>query len=251
MEQLYKLSNFTGYSLNTDDGAIGELEEILFDDQCWTVRYFIVSTGSWLMQREVLVLPAMLNSINEKAQTLNVSLTREQVENCPPVNTKLPVSRHYEQEYYQYYGRKPYWSGTHPMFAPSIQVPIPIKGKLKKPEDPHLRSSNVVKRYSIHASDGDIGQVEDFILGKEGWTVKYLEINTRKWLPGKHILVAPTWIRHIDWVKQEVMVDLSREAIKAAPVYDPSTIISQEYQAALLKHYGMSFEEEEGHKKAE
>ena len=168
MDQFYKLNNLTGYSLNVDDGEIGKVEEVLFDDQCWIVRYFIVSTGSWLMQREVLISPSMITGINEEVKTLDVSLTREQVKNCPPVSTKLPVSRHYEQEYYQYYGKEPYWSGN-TMFNPSIYVSQPIEGKLRDPKDPHLRSSNVVKAYSIRASNGDIGQVEDFILGKEGW----------------------------------------------------------------------------------
>ena len=119
-----------------------------------------------------------------------------------------------------------------------------IEGKLKKPDNPNLRSSDVVKAYSICASDGDIGQAEDFILEKKGWKIGYLEINTGKWLPGKHVLVSPTWIRHIDWVKQEIKVDLNCEVIETAPFYDPSKAISQEYQTALFKHYGLSYEEE-------
>ena len=243
MEQFYKLSNLTGHSLNAVDGEIGKLEEVLFDDQLWIVRYFIVSTGDWLMQREVLVSPSMISGINEEAKTLDVDLTREQVKNCPPVNTKLPVSRHYEQEYYQHYGKDPYWSGN-AMFSPSIYVSQPIEGMLKKPDDPHLRSSDVVSTYNIRASDGDIGQAEDFILGKEGWDISYLEINTGKWIPGKHVRIAPTWIRQIDWVKQVVTVDLNYEVIKTAPSYDPAKVISQEYQIALFEHYGLSYEEE-------
>ena len=243
MDQFYKLNNLTGFNLNADDGEIGKLEEILFDDLSWTVRYFIVSTGSWLMQREVLISSDMVTGVNEESKTLEVSLTREQVKNSPPVNTKLPVSRHYEQEYYEHYGKEPYWSGN-TMFNPSIYVTQPIEEKLKKPGNPHLRSSNVVKAYSICASDGDIGQAEDFILKKKGWKISYLELNTGKWLPGKHVLVAPTWIRHIDWAKQVVTVDLNCEAIETAPFYDPSKAISQEYQTTLFKHYGLSYEEE-------
>lgn len=243
MEQFHKLKILTGYSLNAVDGEIGRLEEVLFDDQYWTVRYFIVSTGGWLMQREVLISPDMITGINEESKTIDVSLTQELVEKCPPIDTKLPVPRHYEQEYYEYYGKEPYWS-SNAMFSPSIYVSQPIEGKLKKPEDPHLQSSNVVKTYNIRASDGDIGQAEDFILGKKGWEISYLEINTRKWLPGKHVLVAPTWIRNVDWVKQEITVDLNCEAIKTAPPYDPSKTISKEYQITLFEHYGLSYEEE-------
>ena len=51
--------------------------------------------------------------------------------------------------------------------------------------DPHLRSTNNVSGYNIQAIDGEIGNVEDFIIDEETWAIRYLIINTRNWLPGK------------------------------------------------------------------
>lgn len=149
--------------------------------------------------------------------------------NCPPVNTKLPVSRHYEEQYYRHCGWEPYWI-VDPMLGSAPYLPLPAEGAPGEPQHPHLRSSAEVRGYSTHARDGDIGHVEDFIVEEPGWAVRYLEVDTRNWLPGKHVLVAPTWIRQVDWAKQEAEIDLPREAIETAPPYDRSRIISREYQ---------------------
>ena len=53
--------------------------------------------------------------------------------------------------------------------------------------------------------------------------------------------MALAWIRHVDWARQEVTVNLSRDALQSAPPYDASTAISREYEAALHAHYGLDF----------
>ena len=243
MRQTYRLKHLTGYRLDARDGVIGKLEQVYFDDRDWVVRYFIVSTGGWLSGRKVLVVPDVISGIDEEAKLLDVDLTREQVENSPPVDTEQPVSRHYEQEYYLYYGWDPYWSGDS-MLGSQPPVILPSENETKEPEHPHLRSSDEVKHYSIQARDGDIGHVEDFILEVPGWCIRYLEIDTRNWLPGKHVLLAPAWIKQVRWSTQMVAVDLNREVIETAPPYDPDKTISRDYQVALYKHYGMQLDED-------
>jgi hypothetical protein len=95
--------------------------------------------------------------------------------------------------------------------------------------------------YHIHALDGEIGHVEDLILEEPDWTVRYLEINVGIWLFGKKVLIAPAWIQGVDWTRKVVTVDLTREAIESAPAYDPSEVISRDYQVALYGHYGKTY----------
>ena len=245
MQQPRKLDYLNCYSLQASDGEIGQLKQVYFDDQRWTVRYFIVHTGNWLLGQDVLIVPSVITAVDDENKYIKVNLTQEQIKNCPEVTEKLTVSRHYEQEYYRYYGWKPYWVDD-PIFGPATSISPPVKEKnLKDPEHPHLHSSSEVKSYRIHTHDGDIGQVKDFILEEPDWTIRYLEIDTNNWLPGKHVLIAPSWIQQIDWAKQMVIVDLARDMIEKAPPYDPSYVISQEYQLSLYKHYGMKIEGEE------
>lgn len=242
MRQPRKLGHLTGYSLEARDGEIGKLEQVYFDDQHWLTRYFVVRTGGWLFGRQVLVPPAVVSAVDQDKEVMVVELTREQIRNSPPVDSQLPVSRHYEEEFHRYYGWEPYWTGE---MVPGT-VPTPRSGGegLREPSQSHLRSSDEVRNYHIQACDGEIGHVEDFVLEEPDWDIGYLEVDTRNWLPGKHVLVAPAWIREVDWASREVRVDLDREAIRTAPPYDPSLVISRDYEVALFAHYGRQFEEQ-------
>jgi len=44
-------------------------------------------------------------------KTLHVKLHKKQIENSPSIDSHLPVSRQYEEEYYHYYGWPAYWQG--------------------------------------------------------------------------------------------------------------------------------------------
>jgi len=62
MRQLRKLEELTGYLLHARDGEIGKLKQIYFDDKYWTVRYFVVHIGSWLLGQDVLVVPSVVTA---------------------------------------------------------------------------------------------------------------------------------------------------------------------------------------------
>lgn len=240
MQIPYKLSNLKGYRLQTQDGEIGKLKQIYFDDQHWVVRYFVVQTGTWLTAgKDVLIVPSVISAVDEKNECLKVALSRNKIQNCPPVNSALPVSRHYEQEYFRYYGWEPYWQGN-PLFTPEPAASTTLDTNATE-ENTRLRSSEEIVGFPIHAIDGEIGHVKDIILEEPEGTICYLEIDTRNWLPGKHVLIAPTWIKQIDWSRKVVAVDLPQAIIESAPAYDPSEVIGRDYQVALYGHYGKAF----------
>ena len=103
--------------------------------------------------------------------------------------------------------------------------------------DPHLRSTHEVSGYEIHAVDGEIGHVEDFIFDDETWTIRYLIIDTRKWWQGKHVLISPRWIERISLSESKVIVNLSRETIMQAPEYSEESLFTREYETVLHQHY--------------
>lgn len=243
MRQLRKLKDLTGYHLNALDDVIGELKQVYFDDRLWAIRYLVVHTGSWFFGEDVLIVPKVIQGLDEEKRCLDVKLKREQIEKAPPVDSKLPVSRHYEMEYYRHYGWEPYWDTDSFLGIPPLSVPPQDDSLPKLPEDPHLRSSKEVTGYHIHERDDEIGKVEDFILDDHDWTVRYLVIDTGRWLPGKKVLVSPAWIDQIDWAQGAIMVNLDSELIQTAPEYDASTIIGRDYELALYKHYGKAHEQ--------
>lgn len=231
------------YSLLAVDGEIGRVEAFYFDDTAWAIRYLVVNTGGWLTGGHVLISPVAIGDVDEENRTINIELTRHQIENSPSVSADRPVSRRYELAYYQYYGWTPYWelvplSGFPMAGMPMAPPPTPDKISMPGADETHLRSTVEVKGYAIAARDGEIWHVEDFIVDTQYWVIRYLKIDTRNWLPGKHILVNPGWIEEISWTTRTVSVGLSCEAIKGAPDFDPSKAISRGYETRLFKHYG-------------
>jgi hypothetical protein len=105
-------------------------------------------------------------------------------------------------------------------------------------DDPHLRSSNEVMRYYVHASDGDLGHVHGFLVDERSWAIRYLIVNTSNWWVGHKVLIAPQWIDQIDWAECTVSVGLTRERIKHSPPYDPTTPLGREQEAGIHAHYG-------------
>jgi hypothetical protein len=253
---LRSTNDLRGYTLRATDGEIGKVDDFLFDDEQWTIRYMVANTGGWLTGRLVLISPIVLGNVDWEAKTLAVKLTRTQVEQSPDIATDQPVSRQREQELAQYYGYFPYWGGAGLWGAGMVPYAVggPVVPPLAPPAgttateralsstaiehgDQHLRSTREVAGYHIHARDGELGHVDDFIVDDETWAMRYMVIDTRNWWPGKHVLVAPQWIGAIDWDTSSVTVDLLRETIKQGPEYDPA-MLNRAYETALYRHYG-------------
>lgn len=242
---LRSAKHLRGYKIAATDGEIGGLHELLFDDQTWTVRYLVADTGGWLAGRMVLLSPVALAEGDWEGKKLHVQLNKQQVEDSPDISTDQPVSRHYELEYYRYYGWPYYWGraglwgqGMYPVDLATVDE---IQEEASPPDDhvdPHMRSTNEVTQYNIQARDGEIGHVSDFLVDDQTWSIRYMLVDTRNWLPGKHVLVAPEWIEEVNWEDARVRVDLVREAIKNAPEYNPSTQIDSGYEDRLREHYG-------------
>ncbi len=72
----------------------------------------------------------------------------------------------------------------------------------------------------------------------EAWTIRYIEVATKNWWPGKKVLVSPAWIERVSWEDSKVYVGLSRETIKSAPQFVDFAPITREYEERLHSHYG-------------
>lgn len=231
-----------GLVIRATDGELGKVDQIYFDDETWAIRYLTVDTGGWLGGRKVLISPLAIVQAHWPARRLDVALTKKQVENSPDIDTKKPVSRQHEIEYSGYYAYPAYWGGS-AAYGPGLAFPIvPAETEADKipqePVDTHLRSTEAVTGYHIEATDGEIGHLEGFVVDEETWAIRYIEVATRNWWPGKKVLVSPAWIERVSWKESKVYVGLRRETIKDAPNYVESMKITREYEARLYATYG-------------
>lgn len=247
---LRSIDKLLGFAFRARDGEAGEVADVIFDDRSWEIRYLVADTGSWLAGRQTLLAPEAAGTPDFDAGELPVSLTREQVENAPDLDTAQPVSRQKLRELHDYYGWSAWWSGYW-VGGPAPGVtgfapPVPPGAEDVEPEpdeetqaDPHLRSAREVLGYHIEATDGEIGHVEDFLISPDDWSIYYLVVDTRNLLPGRKVLVAPAWVEEIEWDEAEVGVMLTREQVRQSPEYDPDEPVTREYESALYAYYGM------------
>jgi hypothetical protein len=249
-----------GFTVHAKDGELGRIDQFYFDDESWAIRYFTIETGGWLAGRSVLISPISVTGTDWDGKRLHVSLTKQQVENSPSIDTRKPVSRQHEAEYMGYYGYPYYWGGPM-MWGPSyfpagLAIPteaVPAGAAPKQSSDTHLRCVEGVTGYSISANDGEIGHVDGFLVDDTAWAIRYMEVATRNWWPGKKVLISPAWIDQISWLRSTVTVDMSRESVRSAPEYVESAPVTRAFEESLSRHYGRPpwwLHEEAGQKSA-
>jgi uncharacterized protein YrrD len=230
---LRSIVNLCKDKLSASDGELGHVNDFYFDDQHWAVRYVVADTGSWMSGRLVLISPRAFGKLYQVGDALKVNLTRKQIEESPSIDSHKPVSRQYEEEYHKYYGWPYYWQGGMMWGVSDSPFTRPPEGRIpgmnvlehvsdQPGSDPHLRSAKAVIGHHIQAADEVIGHVSDFVIDDANWAVKHMVVDTKNWLPGKRVLIAPNQISKISWDESKVYVNLTREAIIGAPIFDPA-----------------------------
>jgi uncharacterized protein YrrD len=253
---LISAKTLSGYNIQASDGEIGYVDELYFDTDSWLLRYFVVNVGNWLLKQHVLLAPEAVEQIDTEREQVLVNLTREEVKNSPDIETQKTISREKELALHEYYNWQPYWKadlvgtaalGTYPAVPTVPAAPIPPRiredaaavqrAREDNPGSNNLESTAEVAGYTIKASDGDIGRVDDFIVDAATWTIRYLVIDTGGWLPGRKVLISPGWVKSVHWPDGEVYVAMTQESIRNSPDYEPAALVNRDYEAALYEYY--------------
>jgi uncharacterized protein YrrD len=216
------INSLIGYSMEATDGEIGEVVDFYFDDETWTIRYLILKTGSWLSGRKVLISAAGLSTTDIRQGLFPISITKEQIRNSPDIDTDKPVSRQQEAMLNQHHFWENYWGSGY--YGGEMGVanarPVKIKAVDRDPnEDFHLRSIAQVNGYTIHASDGEIGHVNDFIVNDQTWKLIDIVVDTHNWIGGKKVLVPVSNVRSISFQSWLVYVNITLADINNCKLY--------------------------------
>lgn len=91
-----------------------------------------------------------------------------------------------------------------------------------------LYSAKGARKCRIRAKDGEIGSVYDFFFDQDTWLVRYVVVDTGRWLPGKKVLVPRESMGSPDWTLTELDVDLTRDEIENGPSIDSDPPLSRE-----------------------
>lgn len=190
-----RCSELLKHTIQATDGEIGSLSDILFDDETWSVRYFVVKTGGWLSGRKVLILPQSVNRTESPGDTIPVQLTRQQIKESPDVDTDRPVSRQHEVQLGTYYG----FGMVPAVDAVYTEAPVVVELPVGRHEDPHLRSAKELKGYSLRSAGEELGKVEDM-------TVDWKVLRMTSVITNDDRLLPIDAVRRMSWEEQTVDV---------------------------------------------
>ncbi len=91
-----------------------------------------------------------------------------------------------------------------------------------------LHKLSKVRGFHIHAVDGEIGHVDDFLIDESTWNLRYLVVDTTNWIGGKRVLVSPTVLSGVDAERERIEVALTRDQIEQSKTIETADIALDE-----------------------
>jgi uncharacterized protein YrrD len=174
---LHLAQKVAGVTVSGTDGEIGTLEDFYFEETGWNVRYLLVDTGSWFSGKRVLVSPRAVQG-NWGRNGIHLNLSRTTVWNSPGVEDDAAES---------------------------------------SADESHLDSVKHTSGFHIHARNGEIGHVDDFLIGQDNWRIQYLLVDTSNWIGGRSVIVSSDTVERVDKSDNRLYLAADREAIANAP----------------------------------
>lgn len=222
LKQLY------GRPLEATDGLAGHVRDFCFDDRDWAVRYVVLDTGTWLPGRQAMLSPHVVELFAHTRTPLRTSLTRQQLQESPPIAAHTPISRRDEEAYYRHFGWPRYWPGDGRRGVPASPSrhnapPIPPSETAashphgRSPAGTRLHSTQGTAGYHIRERGDKIGQICDFAMDPRDWTIGELLATSGHWLSGREFLIATNHVHRICVEQSTLFVTLPQSPRAPTP----------------------------------
>lgn len=104
-----------------------------------------------------------------------------------------------------------------------------------------IRSAKDMKKFEILATDGPIGSLDDVYFDDERWAIRYVVVDTGRWLPGRRVLISPLSVNRTEWNEQRLVLSISRNQVKDSPGIDTHQPVSRRHERDYLDYYGYPY----------
>ena len=96
-----------------------------------------------------------------------------------------------------------------------------------------MNNASLLLDKGVDAVDGKVGTVHDLYFDENTWTVRYMVVDTGKWLSGRKVLVAPEAIVKPWHHQPEIAIKLTTEQIRSGPDLDATMpMVDQKLRSA-------------------
>jgi hypothetical protein len=117
-------------------------------------------------------------------------------------------------------------------------------GAFPDEEDLMLRCLKDLGRYTVSATDGEIGRVVDFLLDDQRWAIRYLVVDTGGGfleMNGERVLISPIAFGDADWLSQRFHLALTKDKIAHSPGVDLHKPVSRQHEREYSRYYGYPY----------
>ena len=109
--KLNNTKDVRGHFIQATDNEVGHVDDFIFDDENWAIRYLIIDTKNWLPGKKVLISPEWIDKISWEDSKVYVQLTRDAIRRAPEYDDDIDmITREYESKLYRYYEKQGYWA---------------------------------------------------------------------------------------------------------------------------------------------
>ena len=112
-----------------------------------------------------------------------------------------------------------------PAAFPVLDRQVTLKSDMKDEQakdDLHLRDTGRVIGYHVHASNGDIGHINDFIIDDKDWRIKFVVVDTHNWFGGIKVLIPVSHIKAFEWLESKLVLDITIAAVENSKLFNES-----------------------------
>jgi hypothetical protein len=95
--------NLDGFSIEAADGSIGKIDESTYDVG---TSYVVVDTGPWIFGKKVMLPAGVIERVDYDAETVYVSMTKEQIKNAPEFDESTYRDEPYRSQLGDYYSTR-------------------------------------------------------------------------------------------------------------------------------------------------
>lgn len=219
---LRRFSEFKNMRLRASHQQLGNVVDLLIEDDHWYVRYLVVAIDNMLpSKRKILISPAAIEGLDPDKNVVACSLNSQQVVDSPPIDLDQPVSRQYEKALVDYYGWPIYWLGriVHGSSqAMERMADESVTTFVKEDDSSNLRSAAEICGYQIHSCKGKAGHLKDLVIQTSTWMVEYATADPSSRLPHECGIFSARTIENVDWANKRIDVKLPNAAVEGKSI---------------------------------
>lgn len=108
-EKLISGAGLIGFKINTVDGEIGPLKDLVFDSENRKIHYLVIYARNITPEREVILTTLFVKSIDRKDSSIFVDCESERIVKSPEYYSSQRLDRDNESKIHEHYGIRKYW----------------------------------------------------------------------------------------------------------------------------------------------